>query len=76
MYGLLAAVIAWLIVALCLFSLRGSVRELARAYGSDFSLQGASWRQLQWLLLGGVALGWLGALLATTRHLARIQPSA
>jgi cell division transport system permease protein len=76
LYGLLAAALAWLIVALCLLVLRPSVAAMAQAYGSSFSLQGASWRQLQWLLLGGVALGWLGALLATTRHLARIQPSA
>jgi cell division transport system permease protein len=76
LYGLLAAALAWLIVALCLLALRPSVAGLAKAYSSSIDLTGVSWRQLQWLLLVGVALGWLGALLATTRHLAKIQPSA
>jgi len=76
LYGLLASLLAALIVAGCLLALRASVASLAQAYGSNFSLQQISWRHLQWLLAGGVGLGWVGAWLATTRHLIRIQPSA
>jgi cell division transport system permease protein len=76
LYGLLAATLAWLIVAGCLFALRSSVAALAESYGSTINLQQISWRQMQWLLLAGAGLGWLGAWLATTRHLIRIQPTA
>lgn len=76
MYGVLAAVLAWLIVAVALWSLRGPAAEVATAYGSQFSLRGATLPQLGWLLVGGFALGWLGAFLATARHLAQIEPRA
>jgi cell division transport system permease protein len=76
LYGLLAALLAWLIVAMCLLALRSSVGQMAHAYGSEFNLRGASWRQLLGLVCGGVALGWFGALVATTRHLVKIRPSA
>jgi cell division transport system permease protein len=74
LYGLLAALLAWCIVAAALLALRGPAADLARAYGSSFSLLRASPNQLLQLLLVGFVLGWLGAWLATARHLARIEP--
>ena len=74
LYGLAAGVLAWLIVAAALLALRAPVQALARAYGSDFMLRGLGLRELEVLAGGGVVLGWLGAWLATARHLARIEP--
>jgi cell division transport system permease protein len=74
LYGVLAAVLAWCIVAVALLSLRGPTADLARAYGSSFALPAVSMAQLLRLLLVGLVLGWVGAWLATARHLARIEP--
>jgi cell division transport system permease protein len=74
LYGLMAGVLSWLIVTAAIFSLRAPVRELARAYGSEFLLENLGLEEFRWLVASGVVLGWLGALLATARHLARIEP--
>ena len=74
LYGLAAGVLAWLIVTAALLALRAPVQALARAYGSEFMLHGLGLRELEVLAGVGVALGWLGAWLATARHLARIEP--
>ena len=74
LYGLAAGVLAWLIVTAALLALRAPVQALARAYGSEFMLHGLGLRELEVLVGVGVGLGWLGAWLATARHLARIEP--
>jgi cell division transport system permease protein len=74
LYGLAAGVLAWLIVTAALLALRAPVQALARAYGSEFMLHGLGLRELEVLVGVGMALGWLGAWLATARHLARIEP--
>ena len=50
------------------------VRELVGLYGSEFSLTGLSLRETAVMLAGGALLGWLGAALATARHLRAIEP--
>jgi cell division transport system permease protein len=74
LYGVAAGLAAWLIVELALMALRRPVQDLARAYGSEFMLQGLGLRQLGVLMGAGLLLGWVGAWLATARHLARIEP--
>lgn len=74
LYGLAAGVLAWLIVTAALLALRTPVQALAHAYGSDFMLRGLGLHELEVLAGAGVVLGWLGAWLATARHLARIEP--
>jgi cell division transport system permease protein len=74
LYGLLAGVLAGLIVTAAILALRAPVRELARAYGSDFLLGNLGRDEFGWLVAAGCVLGWLGAWLATARHLARIEP--
>jgi cell division transport system permease protein len=75
LYGLIAGLVSWLIVSLALAALSGPAGELARAYGSRFQLMGPTPRELLWLLLAGLALGWTGSWLAAARHLRRIEPS-
>jgi len=74
LYGLVAGLLAWCVVAVALRVLAGPAAELARVYGTEFNLQGPSWQNLGLLLLAGTGLGWLGAALASARHLARIEP--
>ena len=76
LYGLLAGILGWIIVALAMRALLAPAVELARAYGSAFLLSGPSLRELGSLVGVGAALGWLGAWIAAGRHLSRIEPSA
>ena len=74
LYGMMAGVLAWSIVTSAIFWLRAPVRELARAYGSEFLLGSLGLKEFGWLVASGVVLGWVGAWLATARHLAQIEP--
>jgi cell division transport system permease protein len=75
LYGLLAAALALGLVALGLLWLQPAVAQLIQAYGSSFRLQPLSPRLVGQVLGGGLALGWLGAWLAATRELDKIEPS-
>jgi cell division transport system permease protein len=68
--GLVALSVSYLVVAL----LASPIRRLSGLYGSDFALAGLGLRYSLWLIGIGVALGWLGSLTATTRHLRDIEP--
>jgi cell division transport system permease protein len=74
LYGLVAALLAWAIVAGAVGLLGAPVAKLAQAYGSHFALQAPGWAQLRWLLAGAPALGWMGSWLAAAGQLARIEP--
>ncbi len=73
-YGLAGAAVAGLLIVGTLALLRPPVRELVGLYGSEFSLTGLSGRETVVMLAGGALLGWLGAGLATARHLRAIEP--
>lgn len=75
-YGLLGAIIAALLALLGLALLNVPVGRLAASYGSDFRLLTPGLREFAALLGIGGLLGLLGAWLAATRHLARIEPRA
>jgi cell division transport system permease protein len=70
--GLLAVVL----IAGGLFALEPFVARLASAYGSAFALEGLSMREWLLVVVGGAALGFLGAWLAAAYHLRRIEPRA
>jgi cell division transport system permease protein len=76
LYGALAGLLALGAVAISLAWLQPAVAELARSYGSDFRLQGLGLRLAGQALAGGAGLGWLGAWLAATRQIDRIEPTA
>lgn len=76
LYGLAGALIAWTLIVLAALALEQPVATLARLYGSQYVLSGPSPREVLWLLAAGAVLGWLGAWIATTRHLRRIAPRA
>jgi len=68
--GLVALSVSYLIVAL----MAGPISRLAGLYGSDFALEGLGLQYSLWLIGIGLALGWLGSLIAASRHLRDIEP--
>ena len=75
-YGLFGALLAALIVTGGLVYLDQAVGELSAQYGGRFRLAGLDVRGLGILVGVGAALGWLGALISTGRHLRAIEPRA
>ena len=73
-YGLAGALAAAALIFVTLALAAPPVRTLAALYGSDFSLKSLGLKETLELLAGGGLLGWLGAGLATARHLNAIEP--
>jgi cell division transport system permease protein len=73
-YGLIGAALAWLLVVLAFWQLRGPVRQLAGLYQSEFTLATFGFGTSLGLLLLGILLGLAGSWLAVGRHLSAIQP--
>jgi cell division transport system permease protein len=76
LYGLSGALLAWLVTSLAVMALARPVAALAALYGSRWTLAGPTWQDVGVLLGVGVIIGWLGAFIAATRHLRRIEPRA
>lgn len=73
-YGVGGGLLAWVLISVGLRALSGPVGQLAGLYTSTFTLAGLPWLEALALVGGGGVLGWLGAGLATSRHLAAIEP--
>ena len=73
-YGLIGALLAWGMVNLLLALLDDPVQHLATLYGSTFRIGLVDVNTTSLLLIGGPLLGWLGAWLATGRHIRAIEP--
>jgi cell division transport system permease protein len=74
LYGGLAGLLGFGIVLLAGIALSDPLRALSAAYGGHFALQGPGMRELGVLAGAGALLGWLGAAVAASRQLARIEP--
>jgi cell division transport system permease protein len=72
-FGAFGAVLATSLVLLCVHLLKTPVAQLAQSYGSALQLQTLNWLEISVLLGSGIALGWLGALIASTSHLTRAE---
>ena len=72
--GALGGLAALAIVYLCMRILKRSIFELARLYGSDFSLRFFGLSDCLALLAFAAILGWLGAYMSVSRHLSGIEP--
>jgi len=73
-YGVLGAVLAWLVVETGFMLLEAPVRRLVGLYQGSFELQTQPGQLLLVLLGGGIALGLLGSWLAVGRHLRSVEP--
>ena len=72
--GTLGGLAALAIVYLCRFILNRRILELAQLYGSDFRLAFFGFADCLALLAFAAFLGWLGAYMSVSRHLAGIEP--
>lgn len=74
-YGLAAGLLAGVLLVVAGLLMQGRLSALVASYGSQFALSGPGWRGSLALLAGAVAMGWLGAWLATGHHLRRTRPT-
>ena len=74
-YGLLGALLAWILVSLGFWLIDAPARQLAVLYDSSFLLSGPSWQGIGLILLAGISLGLAGSWLAVGRHLGDIEPT-
>jgi cell division transport system permease protein len=72
LYGLCGGLVAWLLLAGVIAVFNQSIADLAALYASDFRLELPVWQPMLALLLGAMALGWLGSYIAVNRSLARL----
>lgn len=72
-YGLLGGLIAFGLVHLSLFTLRGQTQKLASLYASTYQINGPGWLPTLVMFAASLGLGWLGSFTAVTRHIARIE---
>lgn len=74
-YGLLGGAVALAVVFAVELALAGPAGRLLDSYQHRFVLEGIAPRLVLAIPLVSAALGWFGALLATTRHLAGGRPA-
>jgi len=74
-YGVLAGALALALLTATDTALRAPLAELARSYGSSFSLHGFDLRQAAAVVLGAGVLGWLGAGFVTGHYLRQTRPT-
>jgi cell division transport system permease protein len=73
-YGLGGGLLAWGLLALGNQWLAAPVRALAASYGASFTMPQLGATGSATLLICSTLLGWLGAWIAVSRHLAGVRP--
>jgi len=73
-YGLLAGVMALILIGLVEWALSAPLARLVASYDRQFDVHGVSPLVMLAALGASAALGWLGAWLAASRHIASGQP--
>ena len=74
-FGLVGGVLALALVLIVLLIVKHPAQELTRLYNSNFELMFPSFTQSVGLVVTSVCLGLLGAWLAVSRHISKIEPS-
>lgn len=73
-YGLLGGVIAWITVALMLWWMSSSIKEVIALYNQSFHLSGLDFSVLFGMLGISILLGLAGSHLSVRRYVAQIEP--
>jgi cell division transport system permease protein len=73
-YGAFAGVLTLVLIGLVEWALAAPLAQLTTSYGHRFDVHGLALADMGAVLVAGALLGWLGAWLATSRHIALGQP--
>ena len=73
-FGVLGAVIAWLLTGIIALVVNHAVVDLAQLYDSDFQILNLSWDETVLVLMVGLFLGTGAARTSAKRHLKEIEP--
>lgn len=73
--GVFGGFLAFLIIEVLLFWLRGAIGNVTQLYQSGFVLNVLTLREFGLLMLIGIGLGWLGSYLAVRGHIKAIEPA-
>ena len=73
-YGLGGGMLATMLQFAVFIGFNSALQDLLQLYESNFHLQGFGFTSIAALVLGGGAIGWLGAVLASFRQIAAISP--
>ena len=74
-YGIFAGVASLIVIGLVEWALAAPISALASSYDHLFDVHGLSIAQMAIVLAASAALGWLGAWIAASRHIALGQPT-
>jgi cell division transport system permease protein len=74
-YGMFAGVASLILIGLVEWALAAPLSALASSYDHRFEVHGLSLAQMGVVLIASAALGWLGAWIAASRHIALGQPT-
>ena len=73
-YGMLAGVMSLMLIAIVEWFLAAPLAALTASYDHRFAVHALSLQAMAGALAASVVLGWLGALIAASRHIALGQP--
>jgi len=73
-YGIFSGAVALMVVGVVQWALAAPLTQLAASYGDHFALRGLSLDVALGVVSASAALGWLGAWLAASRHIALGRP--
>lgn len=73
-YGIFSGAVALMVIGIVQWALAAPLAQLAASYGDHFAFRGLSLRAMAGVVMASALLGWLGAWLAASRHIASGRP--
>jgi cell division transport system permease protein len=73
-YGLVGAIVGWLLVDLIISFLHGPITHLASLYGSSYAVKGLGLSTTLYLLGAGIVLGLIASWVAVSKYIRQIEP--
>jgi cell division transport system permease protein len=74
-YGAFAGVVSLILIGIVEWALAAPLAALTASYDHRFDVHGLSVAKMGLVLLGSALLGWFGAWIAASRHIALGQPT-
>lgn len=73
-FGFGGAVLALIMLILCKLVITSSLEAISELYGADIGITGLGFAPALYILISGALLGWIGAWLASSRHIRALEP--